>query len=138
VSNLRQELRELQMQSANLHRQVQAFMPDHKMAVAALVAGAAGAGAALDDGGRFTQSAREVGAFVGVLVVGWALFNCEEVAQGAFELAQAESAAQALAAREARTREALDGATGDLSAARSRHQLASDEAGRLRAALESL
>ena len=68
---------------------VRAYMADHKMAVAALAAGAAGGLAALDDSGRITEDARQVGAMVGGAALLWAAFNLEEAVQVASELAKA-------------------------------------------------
>jgi hypothetical protein len=99
VESLSEEAAQVQAKAAQHKRAINAFMMDHKMAVAAIAVGAAGGTVALDDSGRFTQEARDIGTVVGFVAIGWALFNTEEVAHVASELVKAEAAQQALGSR---------------------------------------
>ena len=138
VQALQDEGSSLQAQAARLKREVQAFMMDHKMAVAALAAGVAGAGMALDDSGQFTEEARTLAGVVGMVAVGWALFNMEEVAQVASELMKAESMAKALADRRRAVASALADEQAALQQAQSLHQQVQGRLATLRTALAAL
>ena len=138
VQALTEGLSEVRAESAELQRRVQAFMMEHKMAVAAIAAGAAGGSVALDDSGRFTQEARDIGALVGLAAVGWAMFNMEEVLHVGNQLVKAESAGRALARREAELGQELDAERGALQAAQASYQRIHQQAAGLRTALATL
>lgn len=135
---LQDERSGLQSQAARLKREVQTFMMDHKMAVAALAAGVAGTGMALDDSGQFTDEARTVAGVVGIVAVGWALFNMEEVAQVASELMKAEAMAKALADRQRAVASALADEQAALQQAQALHQQVQGRLATLRTALAAL
>jgi hypothetical protein len=138
VQAFEDELGTLRARAAELKRNVQAYMMEHKMAVAAIAAGAVGAGTALDDSGQFTEDARAVGAVVGLVAVGWALFNMEEVVHVGSELANAESAGQSMAERDATLLQALAGERDALQQAQARYQQVNVQAASLRDALSTM
>ena len=138
VEVLGEVLAAIQYKAAAHQRAVRAFMLDHKMAVAALAAGAAGGPAALDDSGSVSQEAREMGAVVGMVAIGWALFNMEEVLQVASELVKAESAAQALAERAKTLAQALGSEREALQQSQAGYERAIQQVAGIRSALQSL
>jgi septal ring factor EnvC (AmiA/AmiB activator) len=71
--------------------QVEAYMMDHKMAIAALVVGGAGIGVALNDGNTFTPDEEFVGGVVAFIAAAYALANAQEVMQVADVLVQADT-----------------------------------------------
>ncbi|MBL8331041.1 MAG: hypothetical protein JNJ71_19545 [Rubrivivax sp.] len=91
LEGLQQSAADIDGRRRELDRNVEAFMLNHKMAVAALVAGVAGGQVAFDSNGSYSAEARDVAAVVGLLAVGWALFNMDEVMHVASELAKADS-----------------------------------------------
>jgi hypothetical protein len=138
VQALESEIGTLRAQAAEHKRNVQAFMTNHKMAVAAIAAGVVGAGTVLDDSGQFSEDARAVAAVVGLVAVGWALFNMDEVVQVGSELAKAESAAKSMANRDATLLQALAGERDALQQAQARYQQVNVQAASIRNALTTL
>lgn len=138
VQAMTDELGGLQSEAAELRRRVQAFMMEHKMAVAALAAGAAGGLAALDDSGRVAQEAREVGAAVSFAAAVWAAFNMEEVLQVADQLVKADAVLGNLGRRQATLSQALATEQGLQQDAQAALDRINAQASGLRTALASL
>lgn len=138
VQALDEELSSLQSKAAWHQRAVEAFMMDHKMAVAALAAGAAGGLLALDDSGSVSQEAREIGAVVGIVALGWALFNQDEVLQVANELVKAESTQQALNGRIEVLQQNLAAERDELQQAQTVLERVNQQASSIRTALQGL
>ena len=138
VQAINDELGGLQSEAAELRRRVQSFMMEHKMAVAALAAGAAGGLAALDDSGRVAQEAREVGAAVSFAAAVWAAFNMEEVLQVADQLVKADAALSNLGRRQATLTQALATEQGLQQDAQATLDRINAQASGLRTALASL
>ncbi len=87
---LEQGLSEQRAKLGEYKGRVLAYMMDHKMATAAIVAGVGGAAVAWDPKNEFSEEAKEIGTVGAVVAAIWALANLEEVTQVAGELAKAD------------------------------------------------
>jgi outer membrane murein-binding lipoprotein Lpp len=65
----------------NFNTTVVSYMLDHKLAVAALVAGLGGASAALDGSNAYTDQAKQLGSAIAVVAAIWAIGHADEVGQ---------------------------------------------------------
>lgn len=107
---------------------VEAYMLDHKMAIAALVVGGTSIGVALDENNAFTPDEQFLGGVVSLVAVAYAFANWDEVVAVADQLFQADAHFKRLEAQLAGTRQALQG---------ERNQLAQEEQQLAALALES-
>ncbi len=79
VESLNNQLN-LQVAELNEHQaKIHGYMLDHEMAVAALTAGVAGAGVALDPNNSFSDDAKNIGGVLATLAVFYALANLNEI-----------------------------------------------------------
>jgi hypothetical protein len=99
VSDISLGLQRHKAELADLERRVSAFLMNHKMATAAILAGAAGGVVAIDSNSEFSDELQGAGAVVGVVALIWAANNMEEVIEVASTLAQAEQASTVIKAR---------------------------------------
>lgn len=76
---------------AQFRVRVEAFMMDHKMAIAALVIGGGGIGVALNEGNAFTPDERWLGGIAAFLAIAYAVGNADEVMFVADQLIQADA-----------------------------------------------
>lgn len=82
-----------------------AYMMNHKLAVAALVAGVGGVAMAVDNGSTLDQQSREIAGLVGAFAVIWAIANHEEVLAVADKVTQSASHLKDLEAAAARAQQ---------------------------------
>jgi septal ring factor EnvC (AmiA/AmiB activator) len=99
VSFLQQKLQQQRSELADYNRQVEAYISNHKMAVAALAAGVGGAAVAYDPNNEFSDDVQAVAGLVGLVAGIWALNNMEEVSQVADQLMQADRYVKSLEAQ---------------------------------------
>ena len=92
----------LEAQLEDLTDRVQAYILDHKMAVASIAAGVGGAAVALDD--SFTEDEQGWGAVAGIAGAAYAVWNADEVAEVTDQLLQASQRAENLEQRIATAR----------------------------------
>lgn len=90
VGFLQNKLQQQRSELSDYRRQVEAYISNHKLAVAALAAGAGGAAVAYDPNNEFSDEARGTAALVGLVAGFYALSNHEEVLQVADQLMQAD------------------------------------------------
>ena len=91
LTGLETELQKQQLALQQFRDQVQAYMMDHKMAVAAIAAGIVGGGVALSEDNAFSSDAKAVGGIVGVIAALWAIENAAEVAEVLDQMVQADA-----------------------------------------------
>lgn len=84
-------LKSLRSELADYEGRVQAFMMNHKMATAALMAGTGGAAVALDPNNEFSDEARQIGGIIGVIAGVYCFENSEECARVGDQLVQASA-----------------------------------------------
>jgi len=84
-------LKALRSELADYEGRVQAFMMNHKMAIAALTAGTGGTAVALDPTNEFSDEARQVGGIVGAIGAFYCLSNFEECSHVGDQLTQASA-----------------------------------------------
>ena len=99
VNFLQEKLQEQNAELADYNRKFNAYIMDHKMAVAAIAAGVGGTAIAYDPNNEFSDEVQVVSGIVGLFAVAWALGNMEEVAQVADQLAQADQYVKSLKAQ---------------------------------------
>ena len=75
---------------------VDAYMMNHKMAIAAISAGIVGTGVALDSTNEFSDDMKAVGGITALFAAGWALNHSDEIAEVADTLNQADSHVKSL------------------------------------------
>lgn len=138
AADLDAEVARLQEQAQAIERGTAEYMMSHKMAVAALAAGAAGGLAALDDRGQLTQEARGIGAAVGLVALGWALFNMDDVLAVADALLRADQALKANAQGQASLRQSMGEVRQQLAGAQAELQRIQQAAQGLRQRLASV
>jgi len=80
-SGIENSIRTLRSQRANHKSQVDSYLMEHKMAVAAIALGFAGANVAIDADNEFAEEAEEIGALVGVIAAIYVLTHMDEVAE---------------------------------------------------------
>jgi septal ring factor EnvC (AmiA/AmiB activator) len=108
VESLNNQLN-LQVAELNEHQaKIHGYMLDHKMAVAALTAGVAGAGVALDHNNSFSDDAKNIGGVVATLAVFYALANLDEISDVVKTLNQADAHSRTLEVAIAQTRAQID------------------------------
>ena len=95
---------------------VEGYMLDHKMAVAALVAGVGGAGVALDTSNSFSQDAKDVGGTLAAIAAIWALANLDEVSDVLKTLNEADAHVRTMQAQIDQTKSATQQRLLDLQA----------------------
>ncbi|WP_395752135.1 hypothetical protein [Prosthecobacter sp.] len=91
ISVLRRDMTATENQRADHQTRVTEYMMDHKMAIAALAAGAAGAGVAMDNNNEFSDDAKAIGGVTATIAVLWAIANHEEVLEVADCMAKASA-----------------------------------------------
>jgi len=91
LSLLRRDITATENQQADHQTKVNDYMMDHKMAIAALAAGVAGAGVALDEQNEFSDDAKTLGGVTAFIAGIWALANHEEVIEVADRMAKASA-----------------------------------------------
>ncbi len=91
ASILRRDITATENQQADHQTRVNEYMMDHKMAIAALAAGVAGAGVAFDESNEFSEDAKGLGGATAVIAGLWALANYEEVIEVADRMAKASA-----------------------------------------------
>ena len=86
------EQRKYQLESelGDYQRQIEAYLMNHKMAVASIVAGFGGSAVAMDTSNRFSGEMKDVAAVVGVIGALYALVNMEEIIEVGDVLMQAD------------------------------------------------
>jgi hypothetical protein len=138
VAYLDQQVTRQSHELAQFRARVEAFMMDHKMAIAALVIGGGGIGVALNEGNAFTPDEQWLGGIAAFLAIAYALGNAEEVVFVADQLIQAD-------AHFKRLERQLHGTAGQLQAERTQlqqeeQQLAAlvQKSGEIRAQLAAL
>jgi len=99
INFLQQKLQEQRAELADYNRRVEAYIMDHKMAVAALAVGIGGAAVAYDPNNEFSDDVQGVAGLVGVVAGLWALGNMEEISQVADQLMQASHYVESLEAQ---------------------------------------
>lgn len=90
VSSLQQRLTQQQAQLDDYRDQVERYMMNHKMALAAIAGGAGGAGVAVDPNNEFSDEAQGIGLAVGLFAVWYAANNMSEIVEVADTMAQAD------------------------------------------------
>ncbi|MGE3276491.1 MAG: hypothetical protein AB7O67_15365 [Vicinamibacterales bacterium] len=96
VADAQRRVEGMQAELADYRRRVNAFMMNHKMAVAALALGGGGAAVALDSSNSFSRDARAIGGVAAFLALAYAIDNADEVANVADQLFQADRYVKAL------------------------------------------
>lgn len=117
---------------------VQAFMMNNKMAVAALAAGTGGAVVALDATNEFSEEARQVGGVVGVLGGLYCMSNFEECTRVGDQLVQASAHVESLKARINSTEAYYDRESQLLATAEQEFQTLGPEVRNIRSKLRAL
>jgi peptidoglycan hydrolase CwlO-like protein len=112
-----------------------AYMLNHKLAVAAVVAGVGGAEVALDPDNAFTSDAQVVGGVVALLAAAWAVGNMPEVLEVADALAQADSHYKQLQAAASDVERRWQAQNADLLSARGQLEGVNARIAQLRAAV---
>ena len=115
VSFLQQKLQQQRFELSDYNRQVEAYILNHKMAVAALAAGAGGAAVAYDPNNEFSDDVQGVAGIVGIVAGFYALANLEEVSQVADQLMQASRYVKQLEAQIESTQNELNMASEPIS-----------------------
>ncbi len=138
LQSLEQRLRAGQQELAEYNSSVDAYMLQHKMAVAALVAGVAGAVPWLEEDGKFSQDAKELGAALTMLAALWAVTHMDEVSEVLGTLNEADVHARNLQAAIDQTAEAVSQQQGNLRQAQARFAAASGEADSVKVQLARL
>lgn len=138
MTQLRQAHRDRSQAHAELQQAVQDYMHRHRMAVAAIAAGAVGGRLALSDDGEVSQGLRELGAVVGLAAVAYAAFNMDEVAQVVRELSRADERLQALRQEQGGLEHALHQEQSAWQQAQGRQQEAAARVSLLRTALQGI
>ena len=82
---------QLESELTDYERKVEAYLMNHKMAVASIVAGFGGSAVAMDTSNEFTTEMKEVAAIVGVIGAVYALFNMDEIIEVGDVLMQADT-----------------------------------------------
>jgi chromosome segregation ATPase len=129
---------ELQQKLAQMEREAESFMMSNKLAVAALALGFGGGAVALDDSGRFTESARQLGAALSLAAAAYALFNAAEVAQVADVLMRLETMSSSLTGRIQTVESAASAARDEAQNLQARRDAMGQRASELRSQLEVL
>ena len=106
--SLNQRLTQERSQLQEYNAGVQGYMMQHKMAVAALVAGVAGTVPWINDNGTYSEDAKEIGAAITAIAVIWALSNMDEVSEVLSTLNQADAHVRSLEAEIGQTSSASD------------------------------
>lgn len=81
---------QLESKLADYEQRVEAYLMDHKMAVASIAAGFGGAAVAFDPNNQFNQEVKDVAAIVGTIAAVYALFNMDELIEVGDVLLQAD------------------------------------------------
>lgn len=89
LSVLNQERIRVEAERARHDTAVTAYLMNHKMATAAIVAGVGGTGVALDSSNEFSEEAEQIGAGMATMAAIYAIANFEEVAEVTNEMANA-------------------------------------------------
>lgn len=101
----------LEIQRAQLREfnaSVQGYMLDHKMAVAVVALGLAGADAALPSNNTYSQEGKDVGAAVAIVAAIWAVGHMDEVSEVLKVLNQADAHTRTLQTGIAQTSTAIE------------------------------
>ena len=112
-----------------------AYMLNHKLAVAAIVAGVGGAEVALDPDNAFTNDAKIVGGVVALLAAAWAGANMPEVLEVSDALVQADSQYKQLQAAASDVERRWQAQNADLLSARGKLEGVNARIAQLRAAI---
>lgn len=104
LASLEQRLSEQQSGLQAYRDKVEAYMMNHKMAVAAIASAAGGSAVALDSENEFSDEAQAVGGLVGAIGVAYTIANFEEVSTVFDQLMQADAHVKRLEAQIADTR----------------------------------
>ena len=99
VNYLQQKLQEQRSELADYNRRVEAYILNHKMAVAALAVGLGGAAVAYDPNNEFSDDVQGVAALVGIIAGVYALNNMQEISEVADQLMQADRYVKSLEAQ---------------------------------------
>lgn len=91
VGYLEQQLLTHRSELSDYKGRVEAYMMNHKMALAAISAGIVGTGVALDSTSTFSSDEKTVGGLLAAGAALWALNNTEELAEVADTMNQADS-----------------------------------------------
>ena len=103
LAAMNQRLVQQKADLANFTAGVRNYMLEHKLAVAALVAGLGGAATALDNTNVYSEDAKQLGSAVAVVAGIWALGNLDEVSQVLEALNRADAQVRGLQAAIAQT-----------------------------------
>ena len=90
IASLEQRLYEQQANLKGYEGKVEAYMMNHKMAVAAILAGVGGTSVALDENNEFSDDAKKLGTVVAAIAAVYAIANAEEVLEVGDYLVQAD------------------------------------------------
>jgi hypothetical protein len=96
VASLDQRLIKQRSNLIDYQERVKAYMMNHKMAIAAIGAGAGGTGVAIDPNNEFSDDAKVMGGVVAFIALAYALENMQEIAEVADQLTQADSHVKSL------------------------------------------
>jgi hypothetical protein len=107
LDRLKEELNKQNDDLKEYDAQVDAYMLDHKMAVAAIVAGLGGAKVAMDTDNAFSEDAKNLAATVGVVALFWAIANLDELSTVVGQLNEADVHVKTLQAGIANTTSAI-------------------------------
>jgi hypothetical protein len=114
ILSAEQRLESLRSELTSYEGKVEAYMMDHKLAVAAIAAGLGGAAVALDPNNEFCKEAKELGALFAVLAAAYAIANHEEIIQVADQLMQADARVKNFKRQIQETQMSLDSERGPL------------------------
>jgi peptidoglycan hydrolase CwlO-like protein len=132
---------QLDVQSAEMDEykaQVHSYMLGHVMAVAAIVAGVAGTGVALDSNNEFSDDAKGVGAVIAIAAGLWALGNMAEVNEVLQTLNNADAHMRTLQTKFAQTQSAIAQQRDLVQNTRQRISDLSQQTARLQSQLDAL
>jgi len=104
---LNQRLNQERAQLQEYNAGVQSYMLQHKMAVAALLAGVAGTVPWMNGNDTYSEDAKEVGAAITAIAVIWAISNMDEVSEVLSTLNQADAHVHSLQAQIDQTSSAI-------------------------------
>lgn len=91
ITSLETELQKQQLALQQFRNRVQAYLMDHKMAVAAIAAGVGGTSVALSEDNAFSSDAKAVAGVVGFIAALWAIENAAEVGEVLDQMVQADA-----------------------------------------------
>jgi predicted nucleic acid-binding Zn-ribbon protein len=91
ITSLETELQKRELALQQFRSQVEAYMMNHKMAVAAIAAGVGGTSVALSDDNAFSSDAKAVAGVVGFIAALWAIENASEVGEVLDQMVQADA-----------------------------------------------